>query len=129
MRRRSFLMMSGAAVMATGLGAAAWRRALGSTAVLGESPYGAPGATDANGVAVPAGFSTRLLATTGSVVAGTRYAWHGQPDGAACFADSDGGWLYVSNSELTDGRGGVGVLRFSSNGNVADAYTVLDGTT
>jgi secreted PhoX family phosphatase len=129
MRRRSFLMLSSAAVMTVGLGTAAWRRALGSTAVIGESPYGALEAPDANGVAVPAGFSTRLLATTGSVVPGTDYAWHGQPDGAACIADSDGGWLYVSNSELTDGRGGVGVLRFRSNGNVTDAYPVLDGTT
>ena len=89
-RRRSFLLMGTASVMAAGLGEAAWRKALGATAVIGESPYGAPGAPDLNGVAVPAGFGTRLLATTGSVVAGTEYSWHGQPDGGSCFADSNG---------------------------------------
>ena len=75
--RRAFLMMSTASAMAAGLGAAAWRRALGPMTVVSESPYGAPGAPDLNGVAVPAGFGTRLLATTGSVVAGTEYSWHG----------------------------------------------------
>jgi secreted PhoX family phosphatase len=114
--------------MAAGLGEAAWRKALGATAVIGESPYGAPGAPDLNGVAVPAGFSTRLLATTGSVVAGTEYSWHGQPDGASCFAGSDGGWVYVSNSELNGTRGGVGALRFTSDGVVANAYRILAGT-
>jgi uncharacterized protein len=128
MRRRSFLLMGTASVMAAGLGEAAWRKALGATAVIGESPYGAPGAPDLNGVAVPAGFSTRLLATTGSVVAGTEYSWHGQPDGASCFAGSDGGWIYVSNSELNGTRGGVGALRFTSDGVVADAYRILAGT-
>jgi secreted PhoX family phosphatase len=114
--------------MAAGLGEAAWRKALGATAVIGDSPYGAPGAPDLNGVAVPAGFSTRLLATTGSVVAGTEYSWHGQPDGASCFAGSNGGWVYVSNSELNGTRGGVGALRFTSDGIVADAYRILAGT-
>ena len=114
--------------MAAGLGEAAWRKALGATAVIGESPYGAPGAPDLNGVAVPAGFSTRLLATTGTVVAGTEYSWHGQPDGASCFAGSGGGWVYVSNSELNGTRGGAGALRFTSDGVVADAYRILAGT-
>jgi len=127
-RRRSFLLMGTASVMAAGLGEAAWRKALGATAVIGESPYGPPGAPDLNGVAVPAGFSTRLLATTGSIVAGTDYSWHGQPDGASCFAGSDGGWVYVSNSELNGTRGGVGALRFTSDGGVADAYRILAGT-
>jgi uncharacterized protein len=128
MPRRLFLIMSTAAVMAAGLGTAAWRRALGSTAIVGESPYRPLGVPDANGVAVPAGFATRLLASTGSVVPGTDYAWHGQPDGAACFADPDGGWIYVSNAELNGRRGGVGALRFGANGDVADAYPILGGT-
>jgi secreted PhoX family phosphatase len=121
--------MTTAAVTTAGLGIAAWRRALGSTTSLGESPYGPPGAPDANGVAVPSGFSTRLLATTGSVVSGTRYAWHGQPDGGACFPGPDDGWIYVSNAELDDGHGGAGVLRFGANGNIAAAYAILSGTT
>lgn len=129
MRRRSFLMMGTAAVAAVALGAAVWHRALGSTAIVGESPYGPPGSPDANGVAAPADFSARLLATSGDIVGGTQYAWHGQPDGGACFADPDDGWIYVSNSELTDGRGGVGALRFDTNGTVAAAYAILSGTT
>jgi uncharacterized protein len=128
MRRRSFLMMSTAAAMAAGLGAAAWRKALGSTAVVGKSPYGAPGAPDMNGVAVPAGFTTRLLATTGSIVPGTPYTWHGEPDGGSCFADPEGGWVYVSNAELNGKRGGVGALRFNRDGDVAAAYPILAGT-
>ena len=128
MRRRSFLMMSTASAMAAGLGAAAWRRALGPMTVVSESPYGAPGAPDVNGVAVPAGFTTRLLGTTGSVVPGTRYSWHGEPDGGSCFAHPEGGWVYASNAELDGKRGGVGVLRFTADGDVADAYPILAGT-
>jgi secreted PhoX family phosphatase len=54
--------------------------------------------------------------------------WHGQPDGAACFAAPDGGWVYVSNAELNGKRGGVGALRFGVNGDVAAAYAILGGT-
>jgi len=127
MHRRSFLVMGTASAMAAGLGAAVWRKALGTSAIVGESPYGALGTPDANGVAVPAGFSTRLLATTGIVVPGTEYEWHGQPDGGACFALQDG-WVYVSNAELNGRRGGVGALRFASDGEVSAAYALLSGT-
>ena len=117
--RRSFLVMGTVSMMAAGIGAAAWRKALGSPAIVGESPYGALGAPDVNGVAVPSGFATRLLATTGSVVAGTEYAWHGEPDGGACFEVAGGGWVYVSNSELNGTRtAAAGALRFAANGNV-----------
>lgn len=121
-------MMGTASMIAAGLGAAAWRRALGASAVIGDSPYGALGAPDAHGVAVPAGFATRLLGTTGRTVAGTRYLWHGQPDGGACFAAADGGWVYASNCELDGTRGGAGAIRFASNGDVEAAYRILGGT-
>ena len=126
--RRSFLVMGTASMMAAGIGAAAWRKALGSPAIVGESPYGALGAPDVNGVAVPSGFATRLLATTGSVVTGTGYAWHGEPDGGSCFEAAGGGWVYVSNSELNGRNGGAGALRFAPNGNVVAAYRILGGT-
>ena len=35
--------------------------------------YGVLGAADANGLHLPAGFTSRIVATTGTVVAGTSY--------------------------------------------------------
>ena len=85
--RRLFIKLGTVSTLAAGLGVAAWRKAFSANAVVGPSPYGALGAPDANGVALPAGFNARLLATTGQTVAGTTYPWHGQPDGGACFED------------------------------------------
>jgi uncharacterized protein len=126
--RRSFLSLGAATAVVAGLGCATWRKALGASAVVGESPYGALGAPDAHGVALPNGFTARLLATTDSVVAGTAYTWHGQPDGGSCFTNPAGGWVYVSNSELNGTRGGVGALRFASDGSIDSAYPILSGT-
>jgi secreted PhoX family phosphatase len=55
--------------------------------------------------------------------------WHGAPDGGACFPVGGGGWAYVSNSELSSGGGGVGVLRFDAGAGVVGAYRILSGTT
>ncbi|MEX2523804.1 MAG: hypothetical protein WD750_02505, partial [Gammaproteobacteria bacterium] len=65
---------------------------------------------------VPEGFSVREVARTGRrSVAGSEYLWHADPDGGAVFAVDDGGWIYVSNSEIHyKGRGGVGALRFDA---------------
>jgi secreted PhoX family phosphatase len=126
--RRLFIKLGTASTLVAGLGVAGWRRAFSAT-VIGPSPYGALGAPDANGVALPAGFTARLLATTGHTVTGTTYAWHGEPDGGSCFVDSvGGGWVYVSNSELNGRNGGVGALKFRADGSVADAYRILGGT-
>ncbi len=62
------------------------------------------GAVDANGVMLPPGFRSRVIATTGEVVGSTGYVWHPDPDGGACFPLADGGWSYVSNCEA-DGAG------------------------
>lgn len=87
-------------------------------------------APDANGLLLPAGFTSELLAVGGEPVAGTSYRWHPFPDGGACFATDDGGWVYVSNSEVyVPNRGGVGALRFDAAGTIVDAYRILDGTT
>ena len=97
MDRRSFLKIGGAAgVGAVGL------RFLGvalPSAHAADGPYGALQQPDANGIALPAGFSSRVVATSGAVVPGTSYTWHGAPDGGACFPSGGGGWVYVSNSE------------------------------
>jgi hypothetical protein len=84
---------------------------------------------DENGLLLPAGFTSRLLAVGGEVVPGTSYRWHPFPDGGACFAH-DGGWIYVNNSEVpVEGAGGASALRFDADGRMVDAYRVLEGTT
>ncbi|MCU0968146.1 MAG: PhoX family protein [Rubrivivax sp.] len=109
-----------------GMAVAPWMRSLRADAIVGDSPYGPLGPADVNGVALPAGFSARLLAVSGQMVQGTSHVWHGAPDGGACFATGEGGWVYVSNAELASG--GVGALRFDAAGELVDAYTILSGT-
>ncbi len=67
---------------------------------------------DANGVRLPAGFTSRIVARSGEAPAGSSYAWHGAPDGGAVYSKRDGGWIYVSNAELGGSSGGVGALVF-----------------
>lgn len=89
---------------------------------------------DADGVRLPDGFSVRIVARSGELVEGTDYVWHDAPDGGATFLTEDGGWVYVSNSEVflggEDGLagGGVGAIRFDADGNIVDAYSILTGT-
>ncbi|MCY1227810.1 hypothetical protein D9M72_401000 [compost metagenome] len=83
---------------------------------------------DANGVMLPKGFSSRIVARSGSVAA-SGYTWHGAPDGGAVYPGADGGWIYVSNSEIKANGGGVSALRFDANGTLVDAYPILKGTT
>jgi uncharacterized protein len=84
-------------------------------------------AADANGVMLPKGFSSRIVARSGTAAAGS-YAWHGAPDGGAVYPGPDGGWIYLSNSEVGSKNGGVGALRFDKNGVVVDSYAVLKNT-
>lgn len=93
----------------------------------GADDWGPLQPPDENGLRLPQGFRSRKLATSGSVVAGTGHVWHAEPDGGATFAAPDGGWVYVSNSELSPG-GGVGAIRFASDGSIVDAYAILSGT-
>ena len=90
----------------------------------GASPYGPPGLPGSGGLAVPEGFSGRVVASSGRKVAGL--TWHAAPGGGACFPDGPG-WIYVSNSELPL-LGGASALRFRSDGSIADAYRILSGT-
>jgi sugar lactone lactonase YvrE len=80
---------------------------------------------------VPRGFTVRQLARTGErPVASSDYVWHADPDGGACFPMNDGGWVYVSNAEVSGWRqGGVGALRFDADGELIDAYPICTGTT
>ena len=128
MDRRRFLACSAAGFCGVTLGAAFWRDAFAQPAVAGTSPYGPISEMpDQNGLRLPAGFTSRVVATSGQLVPGTAYPWHPAPDGGACFPMSDGGWAYVSNSEVPFG-GGAGMLRFDETGEVADAESLLVGT-
>lgn len=88
-------------------------------------------------IQIPAGFSIRRVATEGQdplsdATSGSQssgYNWHSAPDGGGVFVaeDGSGDYVYASNSEVA-GTGGVGALKFDVNGNVKDAYRILDNT-
>jgi secreted PhoX family phosphatase len=125
MHRRDFLRATVLGGTVFTIGSTAWPRLFAGAA--GEGPYGPLQPADANGVQLPAGFTSRVVATTGQAVPGTSYTWHASPDGGATFATDDGGWIYVSNSESSPG--GVGTLRFDASGQIVDARRILNGTT
>nr|WP_205615949.1 alkaline phosphatase PhoX [Streptomyces harenosi] len=109
------------------LGGTLWRgAAYAAPAQPGAGPYGPLGAPDANGIRLPSGFTSRVVARSRQTVPGTSYTWHDAPDGGACYADGTG-WIYVSNSEINPG-GGAGAVRFSSTGAITGAYRILSGT-
>jgi secreted PhoX family phosphatase len=127
--RRSFL---GGAAAATGL--VVLGRVLTTSdfafanVVTGQGPYGALQAANSNGIQLPAGFTSRVIATTGSTVPASSYTWHAAPDGGSCFPTSGGGWVYVSNSEVGSGAGGAGAISFDAAGTTNGAYRILSGT-
>ncbi|MEC9390527.1 MAG: alkaline phosphatase PhoX [Myxococcota bacterium] len=84
-------------------------------------------AANADGIRLPAGFSIRIVARSGEAVLPDGHSWHAWPDGGATFATADGGWIYVSNSEIPL-AGGAGALRFDAAGTLVDAYPILEGT-
>jgi secreted PhoX family phosphatase len=125
--RRGFLR---AATVATGtavLSGSLWRDvAEAAPAVPGPTAYGPLLPPDGNGLQLPAGFTSRVLARSGHPVGSTGYVWHDAPDGGACFPHADG-WTYVSNSEVVPG-GGASALRFDAAGRVVGARRILSGT-
>lgn len=109
------------------LGGTLWRgAAYAAPAQPGTGPYGALGTADANGIQLPSGFTSRVIARSGQTVPGTSYTWHSAPDGGACYADGTG-WIYVSNSEINP-SGGTSAVKFSSTGTVTAAYRILSNT-
>lgn len=86
---------------------------------------------DANGLLLPAGFASRIVATTGQPVGKTKYLWPLSPDGAATFPDREvkGGWYHAVNHEaLASGGGGVSAIRFDPDGEITDAYRLVGDT-
>ncbi|CAL9569932.1 alkaline phosphatase PhoX [Streptomyces sp. Tu 3180] len=127
MERRTFLRATAVGGSSAVFGGTLWRgAAYAAPARPGTGPYGPLGAADANGIRLPAGFTSRVIARSGQRVAGTSYTWHSAPDGGACYADGSG-WIYVSNSEINP-SGGASAVRFSATGAVTGAYRVLSDT-
>ena len=91
----------------------------------GESPYGSLEgiAPDANGMILPPGFTSRVVAVAGEPVGDTDFEWHIFPDGAAIFDDGNGGWIHTVNSEVfLAGAAGVSAIHYDADGNIIDAY-------
>src|ERR687894_1853220 len=108
MDRRTMLRTTVVGASALALPFTAWPAAYGAPAQNASGPYGPLGAADANGIQLPAGFTSRVVARTGQVVPGTNYVWHQAPDGGAVIPNGSG-WIYVSNSEVSASAGGGGV--------------------
>jgi secreted PhoX family phosphatase len=130
MERRAFLQLSAGVVGAAALGRAglgsgrAWISSAGA-----PPPYGPLLPADGNGIMLPEGFTSLEVARAVSPVGASGYLWPPFPDGGAVFPAPEGGWIYVSNSEVpAPGGGGAAALRFDRGGAVLDAYPVLEGT-
>ena len=82
---------------------------------------------------VSKGITVRVLAKANSKV---KYAngnkselpFHRSPDGAAVIPLDGGGYVYVSNSEVSKSKGGVYGLYFDHDGKVMDYKALLSGT-
>lgn len=120
---------------------------------------------DVHGVRTPEGFATRVVAINGELPqpggmsaqwplpggVGNR-PWHIFPDGGGVVPRDNGGWIYISNSEVpgvgsigftfpelaglttpienfVPGLAQVGTLVFDPDGTIVDSYTILSGTT
>ncbi|MER7662212.1 MULTISPECIES: alkaline phosphatase PhoX [unclassified Streptomyces] len=127
MERRNFLRGAVIGTSAAALGGTLWRgAAVADPAQPGPGPYGALRPADANGILLPNGFTSRVIARSGQKVGSTSYTWHSAPDGGACYADGTG-WIYVSNSEINP-SGGASAVTFSSTGAIIGARRILSGT-
>ncbi|MBM4361204.1 MAG: DUF839 domain-containing protein [Deltaproteobacteria bacterium] len=91
-----------------------------------SADYGPLEPADANGLMLPKGFTSRVIAVSGQKVSGTKYTWHPNPDGGACFPVAGGGWIYVSNDESSSG--GCSMVRFDAEGTIVEAKQILSGT-
>ncbi|GII58662.1 hypothetical protein Pth03_70510 [Planotetraspora thailandica] len=124
MDRRTVLRAAVIGAGGTAFSGALWGEAFGAVAQPGPGPYGTLQAADANGIQLPAGFTSRVIARSGRQVAG--HTWHWAPDGGACFPDGSG-WIYVSNSEIPL-IGGASAVRFAADGTITSAYRILSGS-
>lgn len=116
------------------LGAAAATMIAAPTAFVGPAgaQVGPLGPPNANGLRLPPGYTSRIVAQTGQKVGNTNYTWPADPDGGACFKTRfNPGWVYVANSEVRtpSGIGGVSLIRFNAAGAIVGARRILGGST
>ena len=106
--------------------------AMGAPAVIGEGPYGPLGSPDSNGLRLPEGFSSRVIARSNTDIGPRPYKFHALPDGVGAYKTNDGGFILVSNSEAPDIPGifeiGAGAIRFNRSFEITDAYPILKNT-
>ena len=87
-------------------------------------PYGPLGAADANGLCCPPGFTSRVIARGGELVAG-----HGLPLArlprrpGRRTRPPDGGWILVDELRGAAAGGGASPIRFDRDGTITDART------
>lgn len=126
--RRRFLRSGLMGATAVSFGPGFWRDALAAApSRAAAGPYGPLRAADANGIMLPKGFTSRVVARAQQPVAGTGYEFPIFPDGAATFPTPDGGWILAINSEVP-GSGGASAIRFTRTGKIKDAYRILGDT-
>jgi uncharacterized protein len=126
MSRRELLVSGAVAAGAYAVTPAFLRDALAAPARAGASPYGPLQAPDANGLMLPEGFRSRMIARGARLVPGTAYPFPIFPDGQATFPTSDGGWILVTNAESVAPAGaGSSAIRFARDGSIRSAYRIL----
>lgn len=128
MERRGFLRSAVVGAGVVGVGATLTRSAgavgAGRPVITDVSGgYGPLAGADGNGIELPRGFTSRVIARSGERVAGTGYTWHPAPTGGGVIGDRSG-WVYVSDSAV----GGAGSVSFDASGVVTGARRVLTGT-
>jgi hypothetical protein len=129
LNRRDLLRSGALAAGALTLGPAFVRDALAAPARAGASPYGALLPPDVNGVMMPPGFHSRIIARGLLPMPGTGYSLPMFPDGQATFRTGDGGWVLTTNHEtLAALGGGVTATRFAPDGTIRGAKRILGGT-
>ena len=80
------------------------------------------------GISVSKGIIVRMLAKADTKVPKSDLKFHSMPDGATIIPLDDG-YVYVSNSEVDDGKGGVYGVYFNHDGDIVDYKQLLSGTT
>jgi uncharacterized protein len=127
--RRQLIGAGAGGVATVAVGGNLWRDVLEAAPTAprrASSGYGPRQAPDDNGIRLPEGFESRLIARGEEQLVDIGYRWHEASDGMATFPTEDGGWILVSNSETLDG--GASAIRFAPDGQIVDAYRILSGT-
>ena len=127
--KRKFLKsVRSASIFLVGANLPVWAINVSAKAAASETSYKLQNA-DRNGLMLMKGFASRIIARSDKKpFILSNYKWHRRPDGGATFPKNDGGWIYVSNSEVGDKGGGVGAIEFSKNANIINAYSICSKT-